>query len=131
MNTKLPVKFKWLEPYLELSKSYLPEGKRISRVSAWSIENKRVGQGMHACIMTDDWITYRIYIHTHRHPRDSKVLANSKIDILGYLAHELAHTLDMDHTPKHKILEMELCAAFMKQLKREGYISEEEELSAT
>lgn len=128
-QTKVSPKLAWMKPYLEAALPHLPEGKHISRLSAWSIDNKRVGKRMLACIMTDDWVSYRIYLHTHRHPRDSKVLPNSKIDLLSNLAHELAHTLDMLHSPEHKALESRLSELFMNMLRDSGYTNEEDELS--
>lgn len=128
-TTKISPKLSWLEPYMVLAETLLPEGKQITRISAWSITNKKQGQGCVACIFTDDWIDYRIYLHTHRHPRYLKVpVLNSRIDILSNLAHELAHTLDMDHSPEHKMLENDLLNLFMSYLKGTGYVNEETEL---
>ena len=129
METKVSKKLRWLLPYLDIAKPLMPEGKSISRLSAWSINNKRMGKTCLACIYTEDWITYRIYMHTQRHPRNSKVLPNSKIDMLSNLAHELAHTLDMNHSPEHKQLENNLLNLFMMHLKSTGYIDEETELN--
>ena len=125
---RISPKLKWLIPYLELSASMLPHGKKIVRVGAWSRTNKRMGRDVQAQIITDDWISYRIWTHTERHPRGQPIQPYSKIDILALIAHELAHTLDMDHSPQHKILESNILNMFMKKLESEGYKSEEDEL---
>jgi hypothetical protein len=129
MKTRISPKLKWLEPYVELWENKLIYGKKIVRIGHWEIANKRNGKGAHAAIYTDDWKDYRIWIRSEAHPRGSPIRPQSKIDILTLLAHELAHTLDMDHTPKHKKLESSLVIIFMKKLKEDGYVSEEEELA--
>jgi hypothetical protein len=122
---------KWLEPYLELGVTMLPHGKKVVRVGAWTITNKRVGKNCQAAIYSYDDKKYKIWMHTHRHPRGEPVGPLSKIDILSNLAHELAHTISWTHTPQHKELESQISRAFMIMLKHDGYISEEEELKET
>lgn len=126
-GTRVSPRLKWLEPYLELGLTMLPDGKRITRIGAWSITNKRVGKGVQAAIFSYDDKNYTIWMHTHRHPRGEPIGPLSKIDLLSNLAHELAHTISWEHTPEHKDLEAMISRAFMLMLKREGYESEERE----
>lgn len=57
----------------------------------------------------------------------------SKIDILSFFAHELAHYFlviahdEWDHTPEHKVLESQITILFMDLLTKQGYISDEQE----
>lgn len=121
---------RWLKPYVELAMPYLPRGKVVTRIGAWKIGG-RAGKEEHAAILTNDGRNYRIYLHTQCHPRhSSKPLPFSRIDLLQYLAHEMAHMTHMPaHTPAHKRLEAKLTIVFMRQLEREGYVSEEKELA--
>jgi hypothetical protein len=130
MKIKCAKAFEWLSPYINEGMALVPEGKKLSKVMAWKL-NGRAGKGCQACIYTNDHKTYRIYIHTMYHPRYAKEpMPYSKIDILGLLAHEMAHMLDMYHSPEHKILETQLLKMFMRKLKKEGYVNEEEELAS-
>lgn len=126
---QVPKRFLWLLPYLTLAKPHLPRPARITRLSAWSHGTSR-GRGCHAAIYTNNGRDHRIYLHTHyRRLHDEHKKRFSKIDLLATLAHELAHTLDWDHTPRHKELEAKLLSIFMKKLRSEGYVSEEIELA--
>ena len=128
MSTQIPHKLSWLQPYLPLFIPYLPRGVTITRIGSWSINNKRIGKECHAAIYTKNHKQYRIWLHTHRLVGTIKSTPQSKMDMLSTLAHELAHTWDMDHSPLHKMVEATLTQVFMKQLAAEGYVSEEEEL---
>lgn len=128
MNTKLSTKLNWLEPYILSTKHYLPRGKTISRVAWMAVGNKTVGKGNVAAITTNDDKSHIVWLKTQRHPRGEPIGSFSKIDILANLAHELAHTVDWDHTPKHKLLEVKILKRFMELLASTGYVSEEEEL---
>lgn len=122
--------FTWLVSYIEEGMTYVPAKKKLSKVRAWKLKS-RYGKGCQACIYTSDHKTYRIYIHTMYHPRcDKQPSPYSKIDTLSLLAHEMAHMLDMYHSPEHKILETRLLKLFMTKLKKEGYVSEEVELAS-
>ena len=126
MSTSLPRKLEWLRPYLELSRPLLPRGKKIVRVGAWTKGN-RYGSDCHASIHTDDQKNYRIWINLF-HWTGGRI-PFSRIELIGLLAHELAHTVDMYHSPKHKKLEAKLLITFMTRLRQEGYVNEEEELN--
>lgn len=127
MKTKVCRKWEWLRPYVELGMGFISEGKKLDKVGHWTI-GKRYGKGIQAAIFTDDDKSYRIYLHSHIHPRNSKKLKLSKIEILLNLSHELAHMEEWDHTPRHSTLESQIQIAFMKKLREDGYISEEVEL---
>jgi hypothetical protein len=118
--TKISPKLCWLTPYLSLAMPHIPKNKCITRISLWSAKNKRVGTKEKAAIYTNNLRSYRIYI--------SDMYVNSSIDTLTLLAHELAHTLDMMHSPEHKLLESKLLTMFMKHLQSTGYVNEELEL---
>jgi hypothetical protein len=49
------------------------------------------------------------------------------MDLLRYLAHELAHLEHWNHTTGHTQLECIVLSIFMTKLAQEGYISEEDE----
>ena len=126
---RISPKLLWMQGYIKLGLTYLPDEVVISRVSAWGVKSGR-GVGVHACIYQDkNGHPYRIWMHTHYYLGE-EVRPFSKIDLLGLLAHELAHTVEWKHTPKHKQIESKILSAFMRKLKREGYVSEEEELTS-
>lgn len=121
-------KLMWMVPYVERALLIIPDGKSVTRLGAFT-QGGRYGKGAAASIHTHNHRHYRIYLHTHMHPRYSTdPMPYSKIDLLHNLAHELAHMLDMDHTPAHKKLEARLVTMFMTMLKKSGYHSEEKEL---
>lgn len=112
-----------MRPYLEISLKHLPEGTCIERVGAWGIGTTRGKDCLAAIYQARTGDPYRIWIHlSYNH---------SRIDLLALLAHELAHTISWEHTPEHKALEAKLTRIFMKQLRKDGYISEEHELLQT
>jgi len=130
MKLKYSKNLEWLLPYLEVGLGMIPEGKKVTRLQTWQLK-QRAGKGVQAAIFTNDYKTYRIYLHSMYHPRgEAKAQRFSKIDILGLLAHELAHTLDLMHSPEHKMLEGKILRTFMIKLKKEGYENEETELAS-
>jgi hypothetical protein len=120
--------FEWMRPYLEEGIKLIPKGKKITRLHAWKFGG-RCGKGEKAAIFTNDEKSYRIYIHHTYQARGCEPMPFSKIDLLDILAHELAHTAEIDaHTPDHKRLESKITQKFMGMLKKDGYVSEEAEL---
>jgi hypothetical protein len=125
---KVSPEFLWLVPYVELALPHLPKGKKVTRLGAWRFGG-RCGKKEQAAIFTDDFRSFRIYLHTHTHPRAlPEPRPYSRIEVLENLAHELAHLINMnEHTPAHRKLEAKLTMIFMHRLEKDGYISEERE----
>jgi len=134
-RTQITKRLEWLRPYLELAWPYIPRGKRITRVMAVRASVDK-NQGFFGQLSTSDSRNYHMSLYTHyfshtwwpEYRRSRKRKAFSKLDILQYFAHEIAHTAHWLHTPDHKILENQIANIFLKQLKKEGYVSEEDEL---
>jgi hypothetical protein len=129
MEIRISPKLEWMRPYLELGLTFVSKGHIVERLGAWTIGKSR-GRGEFAALFQDRiGAPHRIWMHTHYEDSEGKHVPFSKIDLLTHLAHELAHTEDWKHTPKHSALEAKIKIAFMKMLNREGYISEETELN--
>lgn len=125
MRTRVCKKLSWLIPYINEGKKFISKEHKIARVGAWSLGKSRGKSEAAAIFQTRLGEPHRIWLHTH-HSKDAPY---SKIDILTHLAHELAHTEDWKHTPRHADLEAKIKRRFMKMLEKEGYVSEEKELS--
>lgn len=124
---KIAPKLAWMRPYLEVGCQFIPKGKNVTRLGYWPYGG-RFGKREHAAIITNDNKNYRVYLKDMYQRKDmSRPSRLSKVDLLQYLAHELAHTLDWEHSPRHKVLEAQLTIIFMKMLDLEGYVSEEYE----
>lgn len=118
----------WMKLYVDSVAPLLPKIKQIKKIAGRKAYPNK-GQHFQGIIVYYDKKAYRICIYTTYKDRNDhdKVSEYSTIDLLGHLAHELAHLEHWDHTPDHKHLECVLLSAFMTKLKQEGYISEEEE----
>jgi len=126
MDARVSPKLEWLIPYLDTGVSMLPKRKKIIRLGAWDIKKSR-GKLVHAAIFQDgDNGQYRIWMHTHIKVK-KKIRPYTKIEILENLAHEIAHTAHWVHSCDHKIVECKILVKFMRMLKKEKYVSEEEE----
>lgn len=126
----------WIEPYLEDAKKLVPEIRLVTSVIARSPKpTAKEIQRIHAIIHANLNGTFKIVImvRTKRikkiKPLEFCVSDASKIDILGHLAHELAHLRYWDHTPHRMVLECKLQIMFMRRLAKDGYISEEVEFN--
>jgi hypothetical protein len=127
---RISKELEWLQEYVDLALPHLPKRKKVVRLTQWTKVAGRYGKGCQAYCITSNHKEYRLYIKKWRFPRyDKKPSLYSKIDILELLAHELAHLIDMDHSPKHKKLEAKLISIFMTRLASTGYVSEEHEFS--
>lgn len=125
--TRISPRLKWLAPYLAIGLGFISKRHKIDRIGAWSRDGSR-GRNEHAAIFQNgEGEGHRIWIHTHFYDCDT-LRPFSKIDILQLLAHELAHTEDWNHTPRHKKLEAKITRSFMTMLEAEGYESEEREM---
>lgn len=71
---------------------------------------------------------YKISLYiTKRVLTDDTIRDYNTVELLGNLAHELSHMLDMQHSPERMKLECAIMTQFMIKLARDGYISEEQE----
>lgn len=132
---KLSKNLEWFRPYIDkvghlvpiegLEKiiSIKPRKNQIKKHHAQLVEVKENGK-------VRRYISLNLYSWrlASINPTERKILTFSKVDLLEYLAHELAHLVDWNHTPEHKTLEAKIKIVFMKHLKSTGYISEEHEL---
>jgi hypothetical protein len=120
-------KLEWMRDYIDAVAHLLPHLKQLRRISSKS-GNKERFQHCHGLITYKDIRHYRItlYINYHDIVTD-KIKPYSMMDLLRYLAHELAHLEHWDHTASHTQLECVVLSIFMTKLAQEGYISEEDE----
>lgn len=120
-------KLEWLKPYIDIALPLISPDIIITRITAWDYKKSR-GVGCHAAVIRDrEGAPFRIYMHTH-FKECNKFIPYSKIDLLTFLAHEIAHTEHWNHTPEHKTLEVKILKKFISKLKKDGYISEEKEM---
>lgn len=119
--------WEWMREYIASVSHLLPKLKQLKKVFS-KTGNKEKWQHCHGLITYYDKKSFRIMIYKTYHSfiRDS-ILPYSTIDLLQYLAHELAHLEHWDHTPQHKQLECIIMGIFMTKLQEAGYISEEAE----
>lgn len=123
----------WTRSYIESVSQLLPHLRQLKRISVKKANDKQIMRCIGNCTKYFDKFHYRITLYTtysmvHSYnPLTIKVLQYSSIDILRYLAHELAHLEHWDHTPDRLHLECMILSIFMTKLKADGYISEEEE----
>lgn len=124
---KIVKKLEWLKDYIVEAEHILPKIKQLKKISS-KTGNRGRWQHCHGLITYFDKKSFRItlYVTYHDLPSD-KIKKYSTVDLLQYLAHELAHIEHWDHTPDHKLLECKILSVFMKKLFNDGYISEEEE----
>jgi hypothetical protein len=120
-------KLEWVRSYVEVVSHLLPKIKQLKKISSKTGNRERF-QHCHGLITYFDKKSFRItlYVTWHDTVKD-KIVDYSTIDLLQYLAHELAHLEHWDHTPSHKHLECVIMSAFMTKLAQDGYVSEEEE----
>jgi hypothetical protein len=127
----------WLEPYIEDVRPLLPELRLLKRITARSPKkNTREVQRIHAICYRFQNNTFQIGLMLHKQrvkrykPKvEIKNVPYSKLDLLHYFAHELAHLRYWDHSPHRTILECKLNMIFMERAIKEGYISEEVEFN--
>jgi hypothetical protein len=118
----------WMRGYIDTVTHLLPKIRQLKKISSKK-GNKEKWQHFHGLITYFDKKSFRITLYSTYHDMPSDKIVNySTIDLLQYLAHELAHLEHWDHTPQHKQLECIIMGIFMIRLYNEGYISEEVEL---
>lgn len=124
---KISKSLEWTRAYIESVAHLLPRIKQLKKISSRR-GSKEYFQHFHGLITYFDKKSFRITLYITYHETLKDVIVNySTIDILQYLAHELAHLEHWDHTTSHKQLECILLGIFMTKLQQDGYISEEEE----
>jgi hypothetical protein len=125
---KIANKLAWMTPYIYVGIECLKSNKPLLRVGTWSHTNIMKGLGAHASIHIRPK-GFNIYLHTlHKDADDEEARPYTRIEMLTYLAHELAHIDHWEHTTAHKKLELKILNVFMTMLKQNGYISEEKEM---
>lgn len=120
-------KLEWMRGYVEVVSHLLPKIKQLKKISS-KTGNKERFQHCHGLITYFDKKSFRITLYVTYHDTLTDTIVDySTLDLLQYLAHELAHLEHWDHTPSHKHLECVIMSAFMTKLAQDGYVSEEEE----
>lgn len=123
----------WLEPYYERVKHKLGNNN-LTRVYAVPLQQDKVSRFLGKCSTYDDK-NYEICLYTEYwmiqklYPLVRVRRRLTTMDILHSFAHELSHMVHWDHTPERMKLECRIMMMFMTQLKKDGYISEEDELA--
>lgn len=118
----------WMREYTESVAHLLPKLKQLKKISS-KRGNKEHWQHCHGLITYFDKKSFRITLYTTYHSMiEDKIKPYSTLDLLQYLAHELAHLEHWEHTTGHKQLECILMSIFMTRLQQAGYISEEAEM---
>ncbi len=124
---KIVKELEWVRSYILSASHLLPKIKQLKKISSRK-GSKEYWQHFHGLITYFDKKSFRITLYTTYHDGLTDTIKNySTIDILQYLAHELAHLEHWDHTPQHKQLECIIMGIFMTRLSEAGYISEESE----
>jgi ribosomal protein S8 len=128
--------FLWMEKYIEDAKRTHPKIKRLKRIYKipFTCDKRQKACGMCHELTNNTYeigltLNYQNITFKNCNTVTVKPERLSKIDILEFLAHELAHVAaGFDHTTKHKKLECKFKSRFMTILEKEGYVSEEYEL---
>lgn len=131
---KISKDYEWIRDYLELAKHLVPL-KKITHIKFITPPNNLKTQLCHGMITRHENGTYSITLfrkHKSIDPITHTIVITpySKLDILMYLSHELAHMKFFEqHCPKHKKLELKIHNRFITKLKNSGYISEEHDVA--
>jgi hypothetical protein len=121
-------KLEWFRPYIQSIEHLVPKIKKLRRISAKSGSKER-WQHAHGIVSFFNDNSFRITLYTSYHDMVyDKLKPYDTIDLLQYLAHELAHLEHWEHTPQHKHLEVTIMSTFMTRLAQDGYISQEDEM---
>ena len=118
----------WIRPYVASVEYLLPRLAQVRKISGKKAHSER-GQHCVGLMVYYNKKSIRICIYiSYKDRNTSKVGRYTTLDILATLAHELAHLIHWTHTPDHKQLECKIHSIFMTRLRKDGYISEEEEV---
>lgn len=125
----------WMRDYIESVNHLLPNLKYLKRLSSRKAHKDKIQRAHGVCTkyLTTKMFTISLYVtyteEVSYKPLKIKIKHYNTIDLLRYLAHELAHIQHYDeHTPDHCYLESSILIIFMTKLKADGYISEEDEM---
>lgn len=125
---KIVKELEWVRDYISEIAYMVPNLSKLKKISSMKA-NKNRWQHFHGLITYTNKKNYRITLYTTYHDMIvDKIKKYSTIDILTFLAHEIAHMSHWDHTTSHKLMENKIAKVFMNKLSRDGYISEEYEL---
>lgn len=117
----------WVRDYISEVEHLVPKVKYLKRISGREASETQI-QRIHGIFTYADGRNYRIMLYTTRQVlSEGKIRPYNTVELLGTLAHELSHMLDLNHTPERMKLECAIMTQFMIKLARDGYISEEQE----
>jgi hypothetical protein len=124
---KIVKELEWLRDYITSVSHLLPRIKQLKKISLRR-GSREYFQHFHGLITYFDKKSFRITLYITYHDSIKDDIVNySTIDMLEYLAHELAHLEHWDHTTSHKQLQCIILGIFMTKLAEAGYVSEEAE----
>lgn len=133
---KLSKNIEWFRPYLDKVSHLVPLNELDKIISIKPRKNQVKKHHAQLVENYNDGVLFQKYISINLYswrlvglaPAKRTLLPFSKIDLLNYLAHELAHLVDWNHTPRHNLIQSQITIIFMEYLESTGYISEENEL---
>tara|TARA_R110000851_G_scaffold311678_1_gene471943 strand:- start:37 stop:462 length:426 start_codon:yes stop_codon:yes gene_type:complete len=132
---KVSKDLKWVIPFVHFVEDMYPNVKKLTEIRTirFSYKSRDRAYGLLEDLGNSK---YKLSLRTHYqyidfYPLSVTKKSFSKLDLLITLAHELAHLYEWEHTPEHRVLENEICTAFMFKLKQQGYKSEEYELDGS
>lgn len=101
----------WLKPFVEKVKDLIPYN-RITNIKGYWVRAD-LNEKTDGCttIYDDNKITISLLVKSYNNPK--KELRGKPIHyILDTLAHELAHTIEWEHTPKHYKIQAKIMLKF-------------------
>jgi hypothetical protein len=113
--TKLSKNVRWLAPYLRAAKGLVPT-HRLKAIGGFTARpaNDQIHVGW---TLTDDMKSFRMLLALGFRER-GRLFRYRLNDVLQTFAHELAHMVHWDHSPKHWALEARIAARFARVAKR-------------
>lgn len=127
---KFTKELEWLKPFYNEAKGLIPESKNIVRIASYKVPLHKDIMTEASCLKYENNRTYNINLLScnHLHMSIDKELkiayhqrARTVSDILVCFAHELAHVIEWEHTPRHWELEHKIALKFTKVLKKQNY----------
>ena len=125
-------KLEWLREYYNLVKPLYPKVRRVQKIKIMKASYKSRDRAyglLDEISPTNFTLSMRTqFQYIDFYPLAITLESFSKIDLLGTLAHELAHCYHWTHSPEHAIITCQIYTIFMNHLKLSGYVDEETEL---